>query len=40
MGREFRWEALEAVAATLGIDDMEWLIEGLTDMREYISRIK
>lgn len=40
MGRDIDWHALPKIAALLGIDDLEWLIEGLSDIREHVERIQ
>jgi hypothetical protein len=36
MGAEIRWDALEAVAELIGVDDVEMLLQGLTQIREHM----
>ena len=39
MGAQLDWNALEAVAAVLGIEDIEMLAHGLVEIREYFHRM-
>jgi len=38
MGGEMRWEALEYIVAVLEVDDIERLVDGLVQIRDYLSR--
>lgn len=40
LGGEVHWEAIEAVAAIVGVEDIDGLVRGLTQIRDHFLKIR